>query len=299
MRTAPLVLAIVLVALVPPAQAANFGSHAGLADDVWSDPHFRAGALLADVDHWLSPAEPRTDTLAFALGIAQRAWTGSRNAWRFATGWYEHLDQDARFAESEVRILAVYSSYTDTDVRLAFDFLTLQKHPFPADFDWVLADGEALALIQGGLTATDGAGVRQAVDDLLHSQNYSLPGLSLQLDAARAYGLFYPDRVANMQAEYDAYYARVTAGYYPILPRLDLELRTILSIVMRNAASPGAVLPSLKNAMALEAMRPAGWMALEVDALEAFVDALPAAGLRPSIWMILSERASRIAEYLD
>ncbi len=299
MRAAVLLLPFLVCALVPPADAANFGSHAGLADDVWADPHFRAGALVADVDHWLPPTEPRTDTLSFALGIAQRAWPGSRNAWRFATGWYEHLDQDARFAESRSRILAAYPSYTDADVRLAFDYWTLRVHPFPTDFDWILADVEVLALIQGGLLATDVSGVRQAVDDLLHFPDFNDPGLALQLDAARAYGLFYPDRVANMRAEYDAYRALVTAGYYPILPRIDLELRTMAALVMRHAANPSAVTPSLKTAMALEAMRPMGWMAAEVGTLAAFVDGLSGAGLPVRIRMILMERAWRVIDLLS
>jgi len=294
-----LALAILaLTVLVPPAQAANFGVHTGLADDVWADPYFRAGALLADVDHWLPPAEPQTDSLAFALGIAQRAWPGSRNAWRFATGWYEHLDQDARFVESRARAVAAYPAYTDTDVRLAFDYWTLRKHPFPTDYDWVLGDTEVLELIRGGLIATDLAGVRQAVDDLLHSQNLSEPGLALQLDAAHAYGLFYPNRVANLQAEYDRFYAIVTAGFYPILPRIDLELRTMAALAARHAANPAAVTPYLKAATFLEAVRPPGWMDQEASILAAFVDALPSANLSLAIRLILAERAWRIIDLL-
>lgn len=300
MRSVPVVAAILFafLAIAPPASAGNFGVHAGLADDTWRDPYFRAGALLADVDHWLPPGEPQTDNAAFAIALAQRAWTGSRNAWRFATGWYEHLDQDTRFSESRARVVAAYPLYTDVDLRLGFDYWTLRKHPFPTDYDWILNEVELLTLVQGGLAATDLGGVRQAVDELLHSTNTSNPGLALQLNAALAYGTFYPTRVADMAAEYDRYYALVTVGYYPVLPRLDLELRTIGALVNRHAAAPGAVLPHLKAAMALEATRPPNWMGDEAAALASFVDALPSAGLPMGIRFIVTERAWRIMDLL-
>ncbi len=292
------VLAITLLAILPPAGAANFGAHAGLADDVWADPYFRAGALLADVDHWLPPAEPRTDTLPFALGIAQRAWTGSRNAWRFATGWYEHLDQDARFAESVSRVLAAYPSYTDVDVRLGFDYWTLRKHPFPVTYDWTLGDAEVLGLIAGGLVATNASGVRDAVDQLLHSQDLNNPGLDLQIVAANTWGAVYPDRARDMEAEYDRFYGLVTAGYVAILPRIDLMLRTMAATVSRAAADPAALTPFLRTAIDLEAMRPAGWMPQEAAVMAAFRDALPAGGLPTWARLLLAERAERVADLL-
>jgi hypothetical protein len=294
-------LAVVLLASIAvtlPAQAANFGVHAGLADDAWADPYFRAGALLADVDHWLPPGEPQTDSLAFSLGLVQRAWPGSRNTWRFATGWYEHLDQDARYGESYARIVAIYPAYTDTDVRLAFDYWTLRKHPFPTDFDWVLGNGEVLQLIAGGLVATDAAGVRAAVDGLLHSSDLGNPGLALQITAANTYGFVYPDRVADMEAEYDRFYGLVTASFVPVLPRIDLALRLMGSIVRRNAKVPEAVLPHLRTAIALEAVRPPNWMALTAAALADFVDALPDAGLPMRARMILEGRADGLAAIL-
>ena len=295
---AAIIVAVSLLAFAPHAQAANFGVHAGLADDVWGDRYFRAGALLADVDHWLSPGEPQTDSLAFAQGLVQRAWPGSRNAWRFATGWYEHLDQDARYGESYARIVAAYPAYTDTDVRLAFDYWTLRKHPFPTDFDWILGDGEALQLIAGGLVATDAAGVRAAVDGLLHSTDLGDPGLAIQISAANAYGVFYPDRVANMEAEYDRFYALVTASYVPVLPRIDLALQTMQSMVRRHAKTPEAVLPHLRAAMTLEAARPANWMTLAASALAEFVDALPDAGVPLRIRLLLESRAEGIEAIL-
>ena len=292
------VLAVAFLALLPPAQAANFGAHAGVANGVFVDPHFRAGALLADVDHWLPPTEPQTDTIAFAQGLLQRAWLGSRNAWRFVNGWYEHLDADVRFADSAARILAAYPAYTVTDVRLAFDYWTLAKHPFPTDYEWVLSDTEVLALVQGGLVATDLAGVRAAVDQLLHSTNLSAPGLALQLDAARLYGALNPTRVATMQAEYDRFWSAATARFVPPLPRLDVSLRTMAAILSRHAANPLAAMPSLRTAMALEAARPFGWMSQEGTTLAAFIDALPAAGLLPLVRQNLEDRAEAVIDYL-
>lgn len=298
MRAAPLVAIVLAVLTSPLAQGANFGVHAGLADDVWADPYFRAGALLADVDHWLPPGEPQTDTLAFAQGVVARAWPLSRNAWRFATGWYEHLDQDARYVESYFRIVAAFPAYTDTDVRLAFDYWTLRKHPFPTDFDWVLGDGEVMELIAGGLVSTDAAGVRAAVDGLLHSSDLGNPGLALQITAANAYGLFNPGRVADMEAEYDRFYALVTASYVPVLPRIDLMLAAMQSSVRRHAASPEAVLPPLRSAMILEATRPANWTALAASALGGFVDALPDAGAPFRIRLLLESRAEGLQAIL-
>lgn len=299
MRTALVVAtAVIFIALAGPAQAANFGTHAGLADDLWGDPYFRAGALLADVDHFLPPGEPQTDSLAFALGIVQRAWPLSRNAWRFATGWYEHLDQDRRFADARGRIVAAYPAYTDTDVRLAFDYWTLQKHPFPADYDWISADDEVLGLIQGGLVATDLAGVRTAVRDLLHSTDLTNPGLALQLDAARAYGAFYPTRVRDMEAEYDRYYALTAAGFVPVLWRLDLILQGMAATVGRYGRDP-VLTGLLAAAMDLEANRPAGWMTQEVTTLAAFVDALRSSGLPLRLRLVLGARALGIISYLS
>ncbi len=289
---------MVLALLTMPAQAANFGTHAGLANDLWADPYFRAGALLADVDHFLPPGEPRTDDAAFAAGIAQRAWNGSRNAWRFATGWYEHLDQDQEFADARGRIQAGYPSYTDTDVRLAFDYWTIRKHAFPTNFDWILADDEVLALIQGGLVGTDLAGVRVAVDGLLHSTDLNDPGLALQIQAANAYGTFYGDRARNMEAEYNRYVRLVTASYVPILPRIDLALLTMQSIAAKHGNPPN-LRAALREAMRLEAERPPGWMAEEVTALAAYVSELPTSGVPLRIRLLLETRADGIAAILS
>jgi len=292
------VAALLALSVAMPAQAANFGAHAGLANDLWADPYFRAGALLADVDHFLPPAEPRTDDLAFSLGLAQRAWDGSRNAWRFATGWYEHLDQDQQFADARDRVLAVYPSYTDADVRLAFDFWTIRKHPFPTNLDWILADDEILTLIQGGLVATDLAGVRAAVDGLLHSLDLNNPGLSLQIQAANTYGALYADRARNMEAEYDRFVRFVTASYVPVLPRIDLALLTMRSIAAKNGAGPD-LRATLQDALRLEAVRPSGWMAEEVATLAVFVAELPSSGLPLRVRLLLEMRAEGIAGLLS
>lgn len=285
------------LALASPAQAPNFGAHAGLAHDIWADPYFRAGALLADVDHFLPPGEPQTDNLVFATALAQRAWNGSRNAWRFATGWYEHVDQDLQFADARDRVLAVYPTYTDADVRLAFDYWTVRKHPFPMNFEWMLADDEVLALIQGGLVGTDLAGVRAAVDGLLHSSDLNNPGLALQIQAANAYGTFYGDRARNMETEYDRYVRLVTASYVAVLPRIDLGLRMMQSIAVKNGASE-ELLAILREAMRLEAVRPAGWMTLEVSTLSVFVTELPSSGLPFRARLLLEMRAEAIAGLL-
>lgn len=297
---ATLVLAAALIFIVvsPSVRAANDGTHAGLAHDLWADPYFRGGALLADVDHFLSPGEPQTDNVAFAMGVVQRAWNGSRNAWRFATGWYEHLDQDQQFADSRSRILAAYPTYSDVDVRLAFDYWTVRKHPFPTDFDWILADVELLTLIQGGLVATDVAGVRTAVDGLLHSTNLSNPGLALQIQAANAYGVFYGDRARNMEGEYDRYVRLVTASFVAVLPRIDLALRMMQAIAAKNGASSDLV-AILREAMRLEAVRPAGWMAQEVSTLALFVTELPSSGLSFRTRNLLEIRAEAIADLLS
>lgn len=299
MRGAPvLAFAILLLALAPPAQAANFGVHTGLADDLWDHPHFRAGALLADLDHFLPPTEPQTDDLPFALGVVKRAYVGSLDAWAFATGWYEHLDQDARFAAARARILAAYPSYTDADVRLAFDALALRKHPFPEDYDWVLADDEVLRIVQGGLVGTDLAGVRAAVDALLHSTDLANPGLALQLSAARTYASVFPGRVASMEAEYDRYHALVTRSFDLLIMRLPVDLRGMASIVRRFASDGEAVLPHLRAAIALEATRPANWTVLVVAELGAFVNALPYAGLPDFLVRSLALRAAKIVALL-
>jgi len=71
------------------------------------------------------------------------------------------------------------------------------------------------------------------------------------------------------------------------------------STVRRSATNPDAVMPYLSNAMALEAGRPAGWMAQEVATLSSFVDALPAAGLPTRSRLLLQERAWQVIGLLD
>lgn len=299
MRVGPLAAVLLAcVAAIPSVEAANFGTHAGLANDLWADPYFRAGALLADVDHFLPPGEPRTDDAAFSLALAQRAWNGSRNAWRFATGWYEQIDQDQQFADSVNRIVARYPAYADADVRLAFDFWTLRRHPFPTNFDWILSDVEVLSLIQGGLVGTDLVGVRAAVDGLLHSSDINNPGLALQVQAANTYGALYQDRVRNMEAEYDRYVRLVTNSYVHVLPRIDLALRTMQGLATRNSAS--AELRSiLQEAAQLEADRPAAWMTSEVATMASFVSELSSSGLPFRARLLLEMRARSIIAILS
>ena len=294
-----LVAALSLLALLPSAQAPNFGTHAGVANGLFADPYFRAGALLADLDHWLPATEPSTDTYAFAQGLLQRTWLGSRNAWRFVDGWYEHLDADDRFPASIARIQATFPSYAVTDVRLAFDYWTLREHPFPANHDWVLGDTEILALVQGGLVGTDLTGVRAAADQLLHSTNLSAPGLALQMEAALTYGGLNPTRVADMRAEYERFWWLTATRFVPPLPRLDVSLRVMAGTVSRTASNPAPAMGFLRAAADLEALRPPNWMAAETSALTAFIDALPEAGLPSLVRWSLQDRAESVIDFLS
>src|SRR5438093_7774142 len=113
---------IVLPILAGSSFAANFGAHAGLAEDTVPDPYFVAGALLADLDHFLPPTEPQTDSEAFASGVVERAWEGSHHAWSLSRACIENIDHDTRLASAEAATQAPYHSYTDPAVRLTFSY---------------------------------------------------------------------------------------------------------------------------------------------------------------------------------
>src|SRR6058998_831889 len=228
---------IVLPILAGSSSAANFGAHAGLAEDTVPDRYFVAGALLADLDHFLPPTEPQTDSEAFASGIVERAWEGSHHAWSLARGWLEHIDQDTRFAAAVAAIQASYPSYTATDVRLAFDYWTLTKHPFSTAFDFLLADAEVQGIVAGGLVATDSAGVRDAIYNLLYSADQNAPGLFLQLNASRLYAILYPQVVRNVEPYYDAFYAGAVAGHRDPFPPVDRMLSRLHRMI-RNLVPP-------------------------------------------------------------
>jgi hypothetical protein len=125
----------------------------------------------------------------------------------------------------------------------------------------------------------------------------SEPGLDLQLQAAAAYGVFYPDRVRNMEPEYDRFYRQATSSYVRVLPRIDLALLTMRSLAVRHGAAAG-LLAILGEAQRLEAVRPAGWMAQEVATLAAFVGELPSSGLPFRTRLLLEMRAEGITAAL-
>ncbi len=269
LASAVAVLALLLApALAPPASAANDGAHVGLAAATLNDRWFAAGALLADIDHFLPPGEPQTDTPAFAHGMLVRSWDGSRAAWSVVRGWVEHLDQDARFDDALVAIARAFPSYTVVQVRLAFDYWTVAKHPFSTDFAFLLADPEIPGLIAGGLVATDAAGVRAAMNSLLYSTDVNAPGLLLQVNASRLFGALYPQVVADLQPYYDAFFAAATAGWRDPFPKVDAILSSLTGLVRRMPAGLRAPLaPLVDDARYLDYARPAGWTAPEVAVL--------------------------------
>ncbi len=262
-------LALLLVpAVAPSARAANDGAHVGLAAATLNDRWFAAGALLADIDHFLPPGEPQTDDLGFAHGMLVRSWDGSRPAWSVARGWYEHLDQDVKFDAALAAVARVYPSYTAVQVRLAFDYWTVTKHPFSMDFGFMLADPEIPRLIAGGLVATGAAGVRAAMGLLLDSTDLSNPGLFLQVNASRLFGIASPQVVQDLEPFYDAFFAAATAGWRDPFPKVDAILSALQGLLLRMPASLRATLqPLVIAAHFLDYTRPARWTTSEVVVL--------------------------------
>jgi len=284
---------IVLPILAGSSSAANFGAHAGLAEDTVPDRYFVAGALLADLDHFLPPTEPQTDSEAFASGVVERAWDGSHKAWALARGWLEHLDQDARFGAAVVAIQAAYPSYTVTDVRLSFDYWTLTKHPFSTAFDFLLGDSEVQRIVAGGLVMRNPAAVRDAIYNLLYSTDPNAPGLFAQLNAARLYGILYPQVVRSVEPYFDAFYAGAVAGYRDPFPPLDQMLAQLHRLVRSLPLLKRAVLePLVAEAQGLARDRPVGWFVAEEAALQRIIGV--STGLAP----IVTHRARQIVDAL-
>jgi len=294
---------LALPALGPPATAANFGAHVGLAQATMRDRYFEAGALLADLDVFLPPTEPQTDNAAFAHGLLDRAWSGSRHAWSLVRGWHEHLDQDARFAVAAAAALAAYPSYTTTDVRLGFDYWTVTKHPFSMDFDFLLADAELQGLIAGGLVSTDAAGVRDAIYQALYGTDVNAPGLFLQVNASKLYGALYPQTMRDLEPFYDAFFAAATAGYRDPFPRLDAMMGCLHGLVVRMPAGLRASIEPLEHQAGwILRVRPTGWIPsgqavlLEIQDLAAAA-AGPTAGGRLALQA--ADLAGQITEALE
>jgi hypothetical protein len=199
--------------ILDDARGANFATHGGLAERTLDNEFFVAGAFLADVGYFL-PGSPASDIPSFANGLVERAKAGSNELRYFAMGWYEHLDQDAEFFDSVQTIRAVHPEYTTSDVRLAFDYLSITRHPTDVNVTLIMNHTEILEAVRVGFTGVSTAQLRQAIWDFVHSYSAQQPGLLYQMDAAMVYSLLYPERIVEMEAEYESYVSRVTAGYY-------------------------------------------------------------------------------------
>jgi hypothetical protein len=199
--------------LSSPVMGSNSATHGGLAENTLNNDFFIAGAMLADVDHFLPPGVPQTDSLAFTNGLIERAKSGSNNLRYFAMGWLEHLDQDNEFIISVANIQATYPSYTVTDIRLAFDYLTITQHPTYVNVTFINGYAEIVDAIAAGFTNISSSQVRTAIWDFVFSESAQNPGLNAQMQLAQLFAVLFPDKVANMASEYDSYYQRATAGY--------------------------------------------------------------------------------------
>ncbi len=248
------VLAILLAALLAntcfsgPAQGANFATHGGLAENTLDNDFFVAGAMLADLDKFLPPGAPQTDSHSFANGLIDRARPGSNDVKYFAMGWYEHLDQDSEFLNSVLAIQSVHPEYSTNDIRLGFDYLTMQSHPTDVNVTFIMDHTEILDAIRGGLTNITNEQIRQAIWDYVFSESFEAPGLLLQIKGAEIYATLYPERVAEMVDEYNSYFDRVTADYYnPFfwLFTVDIVDRAILDLDIHIAPFLGMSIKQL------------------------------------------------------
>lgn len=196
-----------------PVQGGNSATHGGLAENTLRNDFFIAGAMLADIDHFLPPGVPQTDSLAFTSGLIDRAKNGTNNLRYFAMGWLEHLDQDNEFIVSVANIQATYPSYTVTDIRLAFDYLTITQHPTYVNVTFINGYAEIVDAIAAGFTNISSSQVRTAIWDFVFSESGQNPGLNAQMQLAQLFAVLFPDKVANMANEYDSYYQRTIAGH--------------------------------------------------------------------------------------
>lgn len=196
-----------------PVQGGNSATHGGLAESTLRNDFFVAGAMLADLDHFLPPGVPQTDSPAFTAGLIDRAKNGTNNLRYFAMGWLEHLDQDNEFIISVANIQAIYPSYTATDVRLAFDYLTITQYPTYVNVTFINDHAYIVDAVAAGFTNISSSQVKQAIWDFVFSEDAQNPGLNAQVLLAQAYAALFPDRVANMASEYDSYFRRTTLRY--------------------------------------------------------------------------------------
>ncbi len=199
--------------ILTDARGANFATHGGLAESTLDNEFFVAGAFLADVGYFL-PGSPASDIPSFTDGLVERAKSGSNELRYFAMGWYEHLDQDSEFFDSVQTIRALHPEYLTSDVRMAFDYLSIIRHPTDVNVTFIMNHTEILEAVRVGFTGVSTTQLCQAIWDFVHSYSAQQPGLLYQMDAAMVYSVVYPDRIAEMEAEYESYVSRVTAGYH-------------------------------------------------------------------------------------
>jgi hypothetical protein len=197
-----------------PALGSNSATHGGLAESTLDNEFFVAGAMLADIDHYLPPGVPRTDSSAFTSGLIQRAKTGSADLKYFATGWLEHLEQDRQFTVSVANIQAVHPEYTDPEIRLGFDYLSIIQHPTDVNVTFIMNHAEIVEAIRAGFTNISTVQVKQAIWNYVFNEDIQSPGLLILKQLAQIFAALYPEKVDEMRAEYDSYSARVTAGYF-------------------------------------------------------------------------------------
>jgi hypothetical protein len=196
-----------------PVIGSNFATHGGLAEDTLNNDFFIAGAMLADIDHFLPPGVPQTDSVAFTSGLIDRAKTGTNNLRYLAMGWLEHLDQDNEFVVSVGNIQATYPSYTVTDIRLAFDYHTITQHPTYVNVTFINGYTEIVDAIAAGFTNISSSQVRTAIWDFVFSESAQNPGLNAQMQLAQLFAVLFPDKVVNMASEYDSYYQRTISDH--------------------------------------------------------------------------------------
>ena len=247
MQTRPpaMILSLGLVAAVfflhgTPVAASNSNTHAGGAQAVNDDTYFVAGAVLADLNHWL-PLSYQTDTLAIATRMLEHAATAKER--QFALGWYEHVDQDAAFsvavsaAQTHHRktkrvlhtawvgspiphpvfsweTLDVGPLYSIKEIRLAFDAMTLSAHRSTKLPLFLVTDDVILDLVVFGLEgAVSRDQVKTGILRSVFQVSITDPGMIPQAAAAKIYGLLQPGAIHDLSDEYAAYWSTSTASY--------------------------------------------------------------------------------------
>lgn len=170
--------------------------------------------MLADFDKFLPPGVPATDTVSFTWGLIERSRNGSNDLRLFAMGWYEHLDQDKEFYNSVLEIQIHHPDYTDYDIRLGFDYLSITRHPTDVNVTFVMNHTEIVDAIRGGFTNITREQIKQAIWDYVYSESIEKPGLLTQQTAAQIFGILYPVKVFEMEDEYNSYFGKVTDSYY-------------------------------------------------------------------------------------